>query len=186
MSGYISPAKRAFCAGCGKVVHRSQTSAAVQRCLDCRRRNPARPAKTSVTRWTCAWCGKECERPPTKGQSPKWCSESCGNIARVARRNTRRGEFNITRARRRRLYERDAWTCQICGEETLREWVPGDGQSPTLDHIEPQSHTLVPDHSDENLRTAHWRCNSLRSDGRMTDAQVAALVAERRLGDVAA
>jgi 5-methylcytosine-specific restriction endonuclease McrA len=36
--------------------------------------------------------------------------------------------------------------------------------SATLDHIIPQSHMLIPDHSDRNLRLAHRSCNSARGD----------------------
>lgn len=166
--------------GCGRMCWRSRTGSA-PKCRECRRVTPAawKNRGASVTRWDCGWCGTACERPPTKGQRPKWCSDSCGNLARLARRDAVRGEFSIPKARRRRLYERDAWTCQICGEGTSRSWSKGDLRSPTLDHIEPQSHSLIPDHSDANLRTAHWLCNQLRRDAALTDAEVRALVVAR-------
>lgn len=31
----------------------------------------------SVERWNCARCGMQCERNPTKGQKPKYCSSKC-------------------------------------------------------------------------------------------------------------
>lgn len=31
----------------------------------------------SVERWNCARCGVQCERNPTKGQKPKYCSSKC-------------------------------------------------------------------------------------------------------------
>ena len=83
-------------------------------------------------------------------------------------------------SRRRRLYERDGWMCRICGEATSRIYDEADPWSPTLDHIEPQSATLLPDHSDGNLRTAHALCNSIRSDGVLTDDEVRALALARR------
>lgn len=38
-----------------------------------------------TTEWTCGHCGKACNRKPTKGQRPKWCSPQCAQAARVAR-----------------------------------------------------------------------------------------------------
>lgn len=70
----------------------------------------------------------------------------------------------ISPADRVAIYDRDAWTCQICG-------VPVDVNvhhlhrlAPSLDHIEPQSLALIPDHRPENLRTAHRGCNSARGN----------------------
>lgn len=64
------------------------------------------------------------------------------------------------------IYERDDWTCQLCFEPVDRDAHYQDAWSPTLDHIEPQSSSLLPDHSPGNLRTAHRWCNSVRGDGR--------------------
>jgi hypothetical protein len=41
---------------------------------------------------------------------------------------------------------------------------PLDDWAPSLDHIEPQSWALIPDHSPANLRLAHRWCNSVRGD----------------------
>lgn len=60
------------------------------------------------------------------------------------------------------IYSRDGWECQICfepvqpGADYLSDWYP------TLDHIVPQSRSEGPDHSFENLRTAHRYCNLVR------------------------
>lgn len=62
------------------------------------------------------------------------------------------------------LYERDEWTCQLCHEPIDKSAVRGERLAPTLDHIMPRSLTPVPDHSPENLRTAHWSCNSSRGN----------------------
>ena len=63
---------------------------------------------------------------------------------------------------RHSLYERDNWTCQLCQEPIDREAHWNTNYAPSLDHIVPQSHTLLPDHRPSNLRTAHRVCNSLR------------------------
>jgi len=69
---------------------------------------------------------------------------------------------------RHSLYERDDWTCQLCHEPIDRDAHWNTNYAPSLDHIVPQSHTLVPDHRPSNLRTAHRVCNSRR--GAMADA----------------
>lgn len=294
MDPYIAPSNRGRCADCGKLVHKSRTSASVQRCLDCRRANPAprangrpglkssrecrdcgrtfirenghlcntctsarhrakhgrkykrkacdwcgmvhplrengttldpeglthaqwirfygKPSRSTelaivprpVARWSsrfdnpvpvrpwwsvivqgpCAQCGDSFAALSTTGQA-LYCSKRCA--ARAGKGTPRRplGRFVVSARRRRRLYERDKWICQICGDPTAREWRLGDPWAPTLDHIEPQSYTLIPDHSDGALRTAHAICNTLRGAAIRTDAEVRAAIAERRFADVA-
>lgn len=80
-------------------------------------------------------------------------------------RREQRGRFAVPPSRRRRLYERDGWVCQLCFEPVDREAHYLDDWAPSLDHIIPQASTLVPDHSDANLRTAHRWCNAVRGDG---------------------
>jgi len=72
----------------------------------------------------------------------------------------------IPRSVRLAVYERDGWTCQLCGEPVDRAAHYLDPLSPTLDHIECRAWVLVPDHRPENLRLAHRICNSLRGDER--------------------
>lgn len=138
-----------------------------------------------IVQGDCAWCGESFTAPSTTGVA-RYCSDRCVERAAQSASRRRRGRFTVSLRRRRRLHERDRWTCGICNEPTLRTFVQGDPWSPTLDHIEPQTHALIPDHSDANLRTAHALCNSLRGDGRLTDAEVRELVAERRCVDVPA
>jgi 5-methylcytosine-specific restriction endonuclease McrA len=58
-----------------------------------------------------------------------------------------------------KVFERDAWRCQICGGE-LRGRYP-DLLSPSLDHIVP----LVKggEHSYANVQAAHFGCNSRKA-----------------------
>lgn len=67
------------------------------------------------------------------------------------------------------IYERDDWTCQLCREPIDREVHYLDDWAPSLDHIEPQSHALIPDHSPTNLRTAHRWCNAVRGAHGLND-----------------
>lgn len=70
--------------------------------------------------------------------------------------------FYVSDDTRTSIYSRDGWECQICfesvqtGADYLSDWYP------TLDHIVPQSRADEPDHSFENLRTAHRYCNLVR------------------------
>jgi 5-methylcytosine-specific restriction endonuclease McrA len=63
---------------------------------------------------------------------------------------------------RRAVYERDNWTCQICGEPVDITAHFNSDRYPSLDHIIPRSAQLIPDHSPTNLRTACRLCNSKR------------------------
>lgn len=68
----------------------------------------------------------------------------------------------IKTADRLALYERDGWTCQICGESVNRTPWANDPKDATLDHIVPRS--KGGSHDAENLRTACQLCNALRGD----------------------
>lgn len=61
------------------------------------------------------------------------------------------------------VFERDAWTCQLCGEAVQPDANPQSDWYPSLDHIVPKSRGGA--HSPENLRTAHRWCNSIRGAG---------------------
>lgn len=109
----------------------------------------ARPAKPK----SCIRCGES-----IKGRGPSSYCNPCGH---EVRKRSQKGNW-ITKDRRRALYERDNWTCQLCGEPVDPSTY--GARYPTLDHIEPQSLALIPDHSDRNLRTAHLSCNAKRGN----------------------
>jgi len=102
----------------------------------------------------------------------RYCSDECSARASWKRRFARRGEFAISAKVRQAIYERDGWVCQLCEIPVDPEAAVNTLWSATLDHIIPQSHQLVPDHSPSNLRLAHLWCNSARGDGsNMSDAE---------------
>lgn len=78
------------------------------------------------------------------------------------------GHF-IPRADRLAVYERDGWTCQLCGDPVDQTLHYNDRMAATLDHIEPQSLSLIPNHDPENLRLAHRACNSRRNNKAVTE-----------------
>jgi 5-methylcytosine-specific restriction endonuclease McrA len=68
---------------------------------------------------------------------------------------------------RRKVFDRDKWTCQICGSKLLRWFTKVCGtnkvhpRSPTIDHIIPLSlgPSACPGHVETNLQAACWDCN---------------------------
>lgn len=166
------PAPKTACVSCGdpvpgsksdKPLHRAcrqKIARATRRRADALRRSSQAAAGTSST-W--AWVTGECAQCLTyfvrHGQSSRFCSSTCRRKAHRA--------WKIALRDRLAIYERDGWTCQICTEPVDRDLMttdPGGNWAPSLDHIEPQSWALIPDHSPENLRLAHRWCNSVRGD----------------------
>ncbi|NEB92435.1 HNH endonuclease [Streptomyces bauhiniae] len=66
------------------------------------------------------------------------------------------------------VFERDSWTCYLCGHLTNPDASPFDPSSPTVDHIHPLSkgghHTLA------NAGTACLGCNSSKQASIITAA----------------
>lgn len=121
--------------------------------------NLMRTPRRVIVNGPCAWC-REDFTAVTFTASARYCSKQCArNAGKYAR-----GRFLITPAARLAIYERDNWTCQICMDPIDRAADYLDDWAPSLDHIVPQSHALIPDHSPANLRTAHRWCNSIRGD----------------------
>lgn len=119
----------------------------------------------------CAWCRESFTFDRNVTTHPaRYCSLRCGRKAGKARREQQRGRFAISPAERLAIYERDAWTCQLCHEPVDPSLHWSDSMAASLDHIECQSWSLIPDHSPSNLRTAHRLCNSIRGDERWTRA----------------
>lgn len=110
----------------------------------------------------CSWCGETfTQLGSLNGSAPLYCSYGCQKSKSRSRRGSR---FLPSPKQRLRIYERDNWTCQLCDEPVDRDAHYLDDWAPTLDHITPQSHVMVPDHGDSNLRLAHRWCNSVRGD----------------------
>lgn len=115
-------------------------------------------------------------RPPA-GRRCDWCGASVKSRAgrasdglvlckthRDEKRNSERPSVWISRADRLAIYERDDWICQLCRLPVDPDLHPLDRMAATLDHIEPQSWALIPDHLPRNLQLAHRVCNTLRGN----------------------
>ena len=62
----------------------------------------------------------------------------------------------------RTIYERDNWTCGICGEPVDKRLNYPDYKSATIDHIIPVSKGGT--HTHDNVQCAHWDCNVFARD----------------------
>ena len=68
----------------------------------------------------------------------------------------------VTPGRRHAIYERDGWTCRICGDPVNRDAKVPELDAPTIDHVVPLARGGA--HAPENWQTAHFYCNSDKRD----------------------
>lgn len=109
---------------------------------------------------TCRQCGTSF----VTGRHAVVCSRRCHNAYHRAFRK-RLERHAIQRSEpihRHRIYERDDWTCQLCGDPVDRDAVVPHPLAPTLDHIHPLARGG--DHAEANLQLAHFLCNATKSD----------------------
>lgn len=131
--------------------------------------------KRVFTAGNCGWCGEYFIRAQAK-----WCSSKCKESSRFALKSI--ASFKISPKARIAIYERDGWTCQLCQHPVDRELHYLNAWAASLDHVIPQSHQLIPDHSPAALRLAHRWCNSARGDGTNMDESELVRRASETLG----
>lgn len=173
------------CVDCGGVV----ASVDKERCGRCQRKAAARGASEMHRKWRSATAFQSWQHwrvaatPPLALPSPPSTPEvreprprrfvagscaTCGSpfvveawFGRYCSRNcTPQRRQWIPRSRRFDLYERDDWTCQICGDPVPLVTTYLHPLGASLDHVIPRSRGGS--HAAENLRMAHMLCNSLR------------------------
>lgn len=112
----------------------------------------------------CFQCGSDCTSTTFDGApSPSlYCSDSCYRSAKKERHRARRSGAEITPGRRYAIYERDSWTCRICGDPVNREAKVPDLDAPVIDHRIPLN--VGGEHAESNWQTAHFYCNSVKQD----------------------
>jgi 5-methylcytosine-specific restriction endonuclease McrA len=112
----------------------------------------------------------------------RYCSARCrsrnGNrkpASRDARRNAdyrrraRKKDAFVANVYRREIWERDGFTCQLCGDPLDMDAVghnpavePYNPLAPTIDHIIPLAAGGT--HEPANVQSAHFICNSVKGD----------------------
>ena len=175
----------------GPYAQRFRPRSATTQCHDCGelcRRVKGRKSRCSLCesisldkqprRWTAGRC-LECGDSFIGQWHPKWPARYCcdNHAVRAGRRRSysrRRTKTDKQRAEqygveyepinRKKVFERDAWICHICGETTSKTYNHADPWSPTLDHIVPISQGGP--HLYENVALAHAFCNAVKCDGR--------------------
>jgi hypothetical protein len=126
----------------------------------------------------CPFCGASFT---TAQRVARFCSRACASRARAVprtpldlklankqarwhrRRARKAGAPKVERVVLLDIFERDNWTCWICGEAApkgLRGKI--DPMAPTGDHVIPLARGG--DHTAENIRCAHARCNIRKRD----------------------
>ena len=158
------------CCECGAAMQRREGGERHEKCLLC---------KTAKLR-TCVDCGSS----DLSGPSVKRC-EPCREAAKAAlkkrqrrQRKRRHGNSHTIRKRcrhhnapytpvsRKKIFDRDNWTCQLCGMRLLARYtrLPDGGVhglSPTVDHIIPLARGPDgPGHVESNCQAACWGCNT--------------------------
>lgn len=142
---------------------------------DCRKSRARERAKISYkpvesTTKICKHCGLDFTAK-TRGQI--YCRD-CNSTKRKEAKKMHKG--GVSKAKRNRIYERDNYTCQLCGEPLRMDKLNTLGtprphpKSPTVDHIIPISVAKLANwesidiNSEDNLRAAHYSCNSARGN----------------------
>jgi hypothetical protein len=107
--------------------------------------------------FTCDGCGATFE---ASYPSARWCSKQCANRHWGLVRSRQRRKPSEAKYTDREIFERDNWTCHICGKKVRKS---GDRLHPlgaTIDHLVPLA--LGGDDEPANMATAHWKCNRKR------------------------
>jgi 5-methylcytosine-specific restriction endonuclease McrA len=97
------------------------------------------------------------------------CSKECSLIrksdvlhAKSQRRRAKKRDAYVAPVFRKKVFEADGYRCHICNKMTLKTAVFPHPKAPTIDHLIPLSKGGT--HEPINCRTAHFMCNSIKSD----------------------
>lgn len=140
-------------------------------------KHPARRPAAVRRRWwsvivqgACAHCGGQFTA--TSGSTspvhlPRFCSDQCQRRHSRGKRRARKRDAFVEPVFRRRVFERDGWRCQICGERVDRRCKVPHPRSAVLDHIVPLASGGT--HEMSNVQCAHFLCNSRKGDRAAAD-----------------
>ncbi|WP_431999318.1 HNH endonuclease [Streptomyces sioyaensis] len=110
----------------------------------------------------CGRCGTAFVAAALGDDAARYCSETCVKRSKSARRRARARSAEAERYSRHAIFERDGWRCHICRRAVRRSAPVPHPLAPTIDHLIP----LAAGGSDTaaNVATAHFLCNSIKSD----------------------
>lgn len=130
------------------------------------RRDLARAAEGVSRGWVfvsgpCHSCGVHftCQ---LMNSAAKFCSRTCARRESRAIRRALQAGVIITPGRRHAVFVRDNWACRICGDPVNRDAKVPELDAPVVDHRIPLAQGGA--HAPENWQTAHFYCNSVKSD----------------------
>ena len=154
------------CSFCGGEVRRSATGIPYKYCSDsCVAKDARRRAVAEGRVCSVEGCGRAVA---AKGLCGSHYSIEWGRLnpdkrsARAHRYRARKLAAFVEDVGRIDVLERDGWVCHICGEPIDKELEFPHRLYGTLDHVVPLSKGGL--HCSDNVKAAHWICNSLKRD----------------------
>jgi 5-methylcytosine-specific restriction endonuclease McrA len=140
-----------------------------------RRRQTRLEARLEVWSKLCLGCGQPVgSGSGWNGAAKRYCTRACFQAstrlgddadarrrAKDNRRARKRGAF-VAVVNRRHVYERDGWTCQLCGHPVDRNAKVPEPSAPSLDHVLALANGGT--HEPANVQLAHFLCNALKGD----------------------
>lgn len=110
----------------------------------------------------CKTCGASFTAPACASWAGHYCSPLCNRRHARAERRARKRNAWVEEVRRPKVYARDLWICQLCGDPVDPSAKYPNVMCASLDHIVPLA--KGGEHSYENTQLAHALCNSLKGD----------------------
>lgn len=118
---------------------------------------PFRPRRVSQAQSAQQFCSIACRRYPA---AKVYETTKERDFAASYRRRARKRGGGYERFGREEVFERDGWTCKLCGEPVDRTGKDKHLR-PALDHIVPLARGGQ--HSRSNTQCTHWVCNSRKA-----------------------
>lgn len=136
-------------------------SAKLRRDREYRSARPKPPPEPVVVVSVPCWvCGDDMLVPEYRAHK-RYCSRRCRKAALNGHKERAQHHgVEYQPVIPRTIYERDDWVCGLCGDpvDPMAKWP--DQMCASLDHVVPISQGGP--HRPDNLRLAHWLCNSYR------------------------
>lgn len=107
----------------------------------------------------CEWCGESYTTRYSKSRA--CCDKHAKKLNKFERKQRQRAIIHVPYSRRE-IFTRDNFICHICGASIDMNAVAPHPYSPSIDHVIPIKHGGAD--TPENVRAAHFICNSIKSD----------------------